>query len=230
MGPIEEPPFNFDVASDGIIVLGKKYLSSSRFVEGLNPDLIRVAPTFYTLGMSLYVGMRDFIILHEFSHVLLGHFLGERSVRNEVSADNLAISTLLYSETEVNKLLAGALRPLFIFRAVGPIVLFEFLGVLNILADVEDSHTHPHPFVRKKYITTLVTQTLRDDEDLLLDCARVVYNIDGLFRLVHRKLNASADYSNSLDMSFLDKFPFTVVPTKSSPINFSVRVAPSPKI
>lgn len=204
--------FPNDLASTGnmIISLAEYYLglkSSSFVIEFQNIEKSEAFPIF---GTPLALGIRLFTIFHEYSHVVYSHFSKKSEIKDEVFADNLALHIFIkkfLGELRSYKLESEAgimsFFRIYSFAFLSPLVLMNFLTVLNILLNDKSSHTHPHPSIREKYLRKTLLNYFHNRPPLQMELEKVYSLINSVFEYIYAQFNLRDGFVEENDIESL---------------------------
>jgi len=188
----------------------------------LDYELCKESEASHVFGKLIHWGAQDFFLLHEYSHVLLGHATNHRKILNEVEADVLAFNTMMYRKNITNQMPTIAS-----IKSFGPQSLLIFLWIIEILEGTVNGTSHPLAITRFKYISLLTSlilppevknRTVRILNDIIamtIEAAKIL-NIHNKNEVP--KLNSGFSHSfNPKETSSLSSAYFYAIKYKSSP-------------
>ncbi|MCF8053936.1 MAG: hypothetical protein K9K75_01775 [Deltaproteobacteria bacterium] len=153
----------------------------------------------------------QFILLHEYSHVILNHIQSDNYHSNEVQADILAFNILLDSVVDFvkcDKLSA-------IFQVISPLIFINFLVVIDAVKGFSISKSHPHPFARLVYLSIMsreyMQQSFHDYCYTLFEVtASYTYLFSKTMQLFYNPTHLMKEIK-SIDLKFLNNIDFKLI-------------------
>lgn len=205
------PSINLEQAADYIIDVGKFFLGKTNNIQKETNNFIlkSIDSGHNPFAVFMYYGAIDFVYLHEYSHILLGHLRKEHSIIHEIYADTLAVNSL-FNENSYFYKQSGKNPILFQLQSYGILILLNFFSVLNGLMGYKTSESHPHPVNRMRYINLIISSLTFHDQELFNSINMANQALDYIFYNVHKKIGYPKNYKKTIDDEFV-KFENTEI-------------------
>lgn len=204
-----------------------RFYSGQRKVEDIHSvdDISRITKPVALISWILTYSAMDFVLCHEYAHIILGYSLSIDKRLNEVKADVLAFNILLNHNEEYKDLIH--------FRVIAPIFLFYFLFILESIQGLSVPISHPHSYIRVKCLYNASKIILRDQDEYLKAFGKLFLMATYLFTNSVKHIMPGKDmlrFLISLDESYLKDFNFILVPINRGPEIYGIDFERSNKL
>lgn len=168
-------------------------------------------------------GAMEFILGHEYSHIVLGHEQSSINKLDEISSDVLSMNVLTNRFYEI--ICASGADELFSFKSISVIILMYILITAETISGFKERPSHPHPWIRMKYLVHVCKILSIHTESSISSYNDLIFIITKIFSDLFSRFNIQDKLINFIklhDESFIYNYEFSVFPANNTPVFFKV--------
>ena len=174
------------------------------------------------LNLIIFSGIKEFILLHEYSHYIMS--LTERKIsylEEEINSDMLAVNAFVH-QCLSDELLKG-MPEFLLVKLTSPLILMHYILALNIRVGYTPPQNYPSPLARCMYLLHIIANAIYKEEDFPYKFFTIFRNIQFMFINAHEELGEPIEPNDLISpKDVLHDYPFVCYPPGWVPMVFSM--------